>query len=162
MSKFFKTVSYERALKMGPVRFVKNYLFPAMRREHGRGFGMSEWHLPVSEVSDNWPVDDIRLGDRKVPACETVMCIGGTMHAITGVPTKAALAALLGLPLESDDGNDADHLFYDWTADVGPWAGLSEKFLAAKTPVQKERIAEKAVLAAIKSGKRQKKEQVQE
>ena len=146
---FFKTTTYKQALRMGPRRFVKEFLFPAMRREHGNGFGMATWHRDTSIVSPNG-LDGIY--DRPAPRCNSVMCIGGTMQAVVRMHSRSEfrLARILGL----EGAYDPAALFYDWMDGLGPWNGLSKQFRAAKTPREKERIAEKAVLAAIKIGEK--------
>jgi hypothetical protein len=149
---FFKTTTVREALKMGPRKFVKDYLFPAMRREHGNGFAMQTWRRRV-DYGDIIGLDG--LSNREYPACHSVMCIGGTMQAVIGTANENTLARILGLPFSADDNvSDAATLFYAWTSGRGPWKGLSKAFHKAKTPLQKERIAEKAVLAAIKLGEK--------
>ncbi len=155
-AKFFKTTTFEKALKMGPRKFVKDYLFPAMRREHGNGFAMATWHRDTTQIGPEH-LDDISF--RPAPACNSVMCIGGTMQAITGKESESGLADILGLPLHAEDSvSDANTLFFAWTGGKGPWSGLSTAFIDAKTPQAKERIAEKAVMQAIRIGEKLKKE----
>lgn len=155
-NQFFKRTTLKQALKMGPRRFVKEYLFPAMRREHGNGFAMAVWRRDIR--ADGFDgLDD--LYNRQAPTCNSVMCIGGTMVAIVGTDNEEMLAKILRLPLD-DRGSedDAKALFSKWQSNFGPWYGLSQAFKDAKTPQQKERIAEKAVMAAIKIGERLKAE----
>lgn len=155
MKNFFKTVSYKKALEMGPRKFVKDYLFPAMRREHGLGFAMETWSDEFKYNEEPAILDDL---SRKIPVCRTVMCIGGTMQAITNERDAEKLSQLLGIPYLSNSDSSVGHmLFYEWDVNIGPWKGLARKFREAKTPAQKEKIAEKAVLAAIKIGEKAKK-----
>jgi hypothetical protein len=149
-NEFFKTTTLKQALRMGPRKFVKDYLFPAMRREHGNGFAMSCWMSPIVGCAY---LDEVV---RPAPACGTAMCIGGTMQAILGVENGNTLAKVLGLRQEAEDSTStASRLFYAWRQNFGPWEGLSQPFADAKTPREKERIAEKAVLAAIKIGEQE-------
>lgn len=160
--KFFKTISFRQALKIGPKRFVKEYLFPAMRREHGRGFAMSVWQKRTSSALGNFgEFDGLALASRGVPVCNSVMCIGGTMQMITGGEERE-LPRLLGLPWRDNAGRarDGHHLFYEWRRNRGPWKGLQEEWSDAKTPAAKEAVAERAVLAAIRIGKRLKRAKV--
>lgn len=150
-SAFFKTTTLKQALRMGPRKFVKDYLFPAMRREHGNGFAMAVWKQDTNILS---PIGLDHIYDREAPACHSVMCIGGTMQAILGVRSEKSLARVLGVPFDSEDGNDADSLFYKWHADNGPWLGLAKPFKRAITPREKEQVAEKAVVAAIRIGEK--------
>lgn len=146
-NQFFRTITVEQALKMGPRRFVKEYLFPAMRREHGNGFAMETWHRDA-RVRDVNGLDDI--DDRKAPACNSVMCIGGTIQAITGAKAITTMSRILGLPDFFENTIPAETLFYEWLSNRGAWKGLSTAFLLAHTPREKERIAEKAVLAGLR------------
>lgn len=144
-----KRVSYAKALEMGPTAFVKDYLFPAMRREQGKSFAMSQWTLPLVHKDMELPifVDGIK---REAPACRTVSCIGGTMELITGEPSGRRLGALLGLTEDQAQG-----LFYFWgpnTTKHFAWPlDLAKAYRAARTPAGKEKIAEKAVLRAIQT-----------
>lgn len=162
MKNFFETVSYAKALKMGPRKFVEDYLFPAMRREHGLGFAMETWSTEFRPNQESAVLDDLA---RKTPVCRTAMCIGGTMQAITGERDETKLSELLGIPYYDYEDSEVPEigvgylLFYGWDSNTtGPWKGLVKKFAAAKTPAAKEKIAEKAVLAAIKIGEKAKKE----
>lgn len=150
MENFFETVSYVKARKMGPRRFVEDYLFPAMRREHGLGFAMETWGSEFNPERESVLLDGL---ERKIPICRTAMCIGGTMQAITSEADEELLSELLGVRYD-----DIGYLlFYGWDGEVGPWKGLAKKFAAARTPAAKEKIAEKAVLAAIEIGEKAKK-----
>lgn len=144
-----KRVSYAQALEMGPKAFVKDYLFPAMRREHGQSFVMSQWTLPLVHKATSIPIflDGIK---REAPACKTVSCIGGTMELITGEPSWRRLGALLGLTEEQAQG-----LFYFWgpnTTERFAWSlDLAKAYKVARTPAGKEKIAEKMILRAIQT-----------
>lgn len=146
-SALIPSVSYDSALAIGPKVFVENYLFPAMRREHGNGFAMSQWRFGWRDGGPNH-FDD--LWDRQRPACDTIMCIGGTMEAITGIRSTYQLGAILGL-----DREQSEALFFKWKPDDGgriKWPkALAIRFKQAPTPAEKEAIAEEVVLLAIKT-----------
>lgn len=145
-SKFIKQVSVKEALKMGPIKFVKDYLFPAMEREHGNGFAMDTWRQKIHVIDGD--SDKVRFDDvfRKVPACKSVMCIGGTMEAIVGTRNLDKLGAILGI-----DSDYVGTLFYDWDVRGGWSDKFLEAFRDAKTPLQKVRAAKGQVLEAIKT-----------
>jgi hypothetical protein len=152
-NKFFKTTTFKQALRMGPRKFVKDYLFPAMRREHGLGFAMETWAHDIAAEGSAFGLDGIY--NRMAPACHSVMCIGGTMQAITGEGNEDNLGRILGLEyIDFDAQIDSGGLFYRWFGNQGAWKGLSSAFDQAKTPLQKERIAEKAVMAAVRYGEK--------
>lgn len=150
-----KTIEYEKALQLGPRRFVREYLFPAMRRQHGNGFAMQSWwhRIEGRGCQTTFYADGVR---RPIPSCGTVACIGGAAAMVTDFLSYnmgiTPIAKLFGISQEM-----AGVLFYDWVGNRGPWAKLSRAFEAAETPSAKERIAEKAVLAAIRIGERERK-----
>src|SRR5580658_8642217 len=72
-----KQISYADALALGPKKFVQQYLFPAMRREHGNGFAMQVWCCKTDHK--DYYFDDV---ERPAPACGTVACIGGTLDIV--------------------------------------------------------------------------------
>lgn len=139
-------ISYADALKLGPKRFTEEYVFPAMLREHGRGFAMSVWN-------EDFNMDSNDFGDydglpRPAPSCKSVMCIGGTMEAITGLSMNAnntkKLAKLLGL-----NRYQTSSLFYEY---LYKWSARNwSRFEKAKTPLQKVKVAIDEIKLAIRT-----------
>lgn len=137
-------VSVKKALTMNPETFVKNYLFPFMRRESGNGFAMADW---IRDVRHSFMVDGV---ERDAPACGTAACIGGSMELILGTESRREIAAVLGLPHYATYS-----LFFNWGFDIGgnSWpADLARAFSKATTPMEKEQVAEEVVLRAIETG----------
>lgn len=149
LRKFIKGTTLRNAVKIGPLAFVDRYLFPAMRREHGIGFLMSTWYSDLSHISDQQVSFDGVV--RSIPACKSIMCIGGTMSVILGIEDEGLLAKALGLTYDQ-----AQPLFYGWIrtpedSDGGWPASLGRAFREAKTALEKERIAEVVILRAIQT-----------
>ena len=59
--------------------FIREKLIPFVLREQGRGFAMSQWlgdYIPFTKGK----FDGVR---RKIPACGTVACLGGSIEALS-------------------------------------------------------------------------------
>lgn len=150
----FTTRTFQYFKQIGAKAFCDKFLFPAMRREHGNGFAMQTWGIQIGPGVQN-EFDDVV---RPAPACGTVCCIGGTIENLTtGSENPAELGELLGL-----DHYDAYALFFRWNFKPGHpeqalpetrcWpTDLQEKFKNARTPLQKERVAEQMVRLAVKT-----------
>lgn len=142
-----KSLSYKDALRMGPLKFVRNYLFPAMRRDKGNGFCMETWRSPFWKFRDD-------VSNRRAPACGTVACIGGTMQLVTGEADETKLGKLLGLSVVQTQALFFSWLPMDlsWSSERLGWpADLARKYARVKSAQAKERVAEEAVLRAVKT-----------
>lgn len=112
-------------------KFILRRLIPAILRENGKAFAMSEWH-------ENFAADDIDYFEgkyefdnvlRAIPSCGTVCCIGGTAQILL-YPTSRVkgwsqrvmgnLAKAMGLTFEEAHG-----LFFNWT-DNDDFRGVNE------------------------------------
>lgn len=117
-------------------RFILNKLIPFIRREQGRGFGMSDWIVKLSE-GDETTIDNV---ERSVPVCGTVACVGGSIQHLCGNKLRAVrtLAAKIGLTKDEAGG-----LFYAWdeSADFCWPESFRNRFDAAQTPRGKAGVA---------------------
>lgn len=127
--------------KMSPKKFILNHLIPFILRDAGRGFAMNHWNISVSDDDDVQWMDNI--ADRKVPACGTVACIGGSIECLTGIrgggddERAAKMSKILGLSEWQTHG-----LFYDWEPYEGGWPEeYAKRFALADTPYKKARVA---------------------
>lgn len=151
-------VSYNDAIKMGPRKFVNNHLFPFMRRENSNGFAMSMWrnnlHSFLYQENPIFYGDGIKHG---VPACGTAGCIGGSMEIVLGLPIHGATTSMLGKILGITE-KQAGGLFFRWRdnqIDASDKTGWSKHFrrlfTEGKSPQEKEQVAERVILRAIKT-----------
>lgn len=151
-----KHVSYEEALEMGPEKFVEDYLFPAMRRFEGNGFAMQTWAAKRTPGTTMF----VDLVEHTVPVCGTAACIGGTMSIILFPKdvykfSATKLGKVLGI-----SGEQAGGLFYRWggygSTDLRKgyqqWPkDFVVKFKEAKTPSEKEQVAEQLIRLVLKT-----------
>jgi hypothetical protein len=88
-------------------RFILKTLIPFIRREQGRGFGMSDW-IEKADAGEPVVFDEV---ERKVPVCGTIACIGGSIQHLSHNRVRAirTLGAKIGLT-----ANEANGLFYYW------------------------------------------------
>lgn len=110
--------------------FITDKLIPAIMRDQGRGFGMSWWHDQVDPGSF-YESDGLI---RKVPACGTVCCIGGTIDLLKN---KDADPFSGGVKTGRTIGLNAERsraLFYGWTGvSVGIDGSWPDKYQKAYT-----------------------------
>jgi hypothetical protein len=105
-------------------KFLMETLPEFILRKQGRGFGMSTWWI---HGASGYPmiVDNLR---RKIPACGTVGCLGGSAEFLLGIPDDkpvSVVAAHLGLTLEEANG-----LFYVWKDVTRDGCGWPPRFAA--------------------------------
>ena len=130
-------------------KFILKKLIPFITREHGCGFGMSNWRyeaLPGVFASQ----DEV---ERRVPVCGTVACLGGSTQILAKTRAKSrGLSKILGITKKQADG-----LFYRWEPDdyQGNGTAWPEKFAVAfsraKTPYGKAMVAVRLLKEVVKT-----------
>lgn len=130
-------------------KFILNKLIPFIIREHGRGFGMSNW-LYKDTPGHISHQDNVK---REVPVCGTVACIGGSCQILAKTNVKSlGLSKILGITRDQADG-----LFYRWEPrdDLNfstAWpAKFATAFEDAQTPYRKAMVAVRLLKEVIKT-----------
>jgi hypothetical protein len=85
-----------------PKEFIINHLIPFILRDHGLGFDMSYW---VDDFSDY----ERQYDGERVPSCNTVCCIGGSIDVLLGPSDLQQSASFLGITTAHTNA-----LFYHW------------------------------------------------
>jgi len=131
-------------------KFITKKLIPFILRAEGNGFVMQTWKVNLTpdflrEVNAGLAYLEFDGVKHKIPMCNTVACIGGSIQCLTGTRSKKVMAEkFLGITKEQANG-----LFYTWCVpqeDEEPEThGWPMKFRRAfekrKTPLGKAKVA---------------------